>query len=377
DYPSDLCVHALFEAQVRRAPDAVALVFEEQSISYGALNADANRLAHHLIGLGVRPDQPVAICVERSPAMVVGLLAILKAGGAYVPLDPAYPSERLRQLLDDAGPRLLLCDAAGRAALGAEAIADLSAVDLDAATAWADQSADDPDPHALGLTARNLAYVIYTSGSTGTPKGVMVEHASVLNVLRALLDVSGLTERDSFLAITTISFDIAGLELYLPLAVGANVVVAHGASAIGLQRYLSHQKITVMQATPAAWRMLFDAGWEGAPDLSALCGGEALPSELASNLGRRVKSLRNLYGPTETTIWATTFLTDTRIEAPHRYVPIGRPIANTRIYLLDGHGQPVPFGAVGELYIGGAGVARGYLNRPDLTAERFLADPFS
>ncbi|PLU26035.1 AMP-binding protein, partial [Sinorhizobium medicae] len=164
----------------------------------------------------------------------------------------------------------------------------------------------------------------------------MVEHASVLNVLRALLDVSGLTERDSFLAITTISFDIAGLELYLPLAVGANVVVAHGASAIGLQRYLSHQKITVMQATPAAWRMLFDAGWEGAPDLSALCGGEALPSELASNLGRRVKSLRNLYGPTETTIWATTFLTDTRIEAPHRYVPIGRPIANTRIYLLDG-----------------------------------------
>ncbi|WP_458391237.1 non-ribosomal peptide synthase/polyketide synthase [Sinorhizobium medicae] len=377
DYPSDLCVHALFEAQVRRAPDAVALVFEEQSISYGALNADANRLAYHLIGLGVRPDQPVAICVERSPAMVVGLLAILKAGGAYVPLDPAYPSERLRQLLDDAGPRLLLCDAAGRAALGAEAIADLSAVDLDAATAWADQSADDPDPHALGLTARNLAYVIYTSGSTGTPKGVMVEHASVLNVLRALLDVSGLTERDSFLAITTISFDIAGLELYLPLAVGANVVVAHGASAIGLQRYLSHQKITVMQATPAAWRMLFDAGWEGAPDLSALCGGEALPSELASNLGRRVKSLRNLYGPTETTIWATTFLTDTRIEAPHRYVPIGRPIANTRIYLLDGHGQPVPFGAVGELYIGGAGVARGYLNRPDLTAERFLADPFS
>ncbi|MHC2458595.1 amino acid adenylation domain-containing protein [Rhizobium leguminosarum] len=380
DYPSDLCVHALFEAQVRRAPDAVALVFEEQSISYGALNADANRLAHHLIGLGVRPDQPVAICVERSPAMVVGLLAILKAGGAYVPLDPAYPSERLRQLLDDAGPRLLLCDAAGRAALGAEAIANLSVVDLNAATpAWADQSADDPDPHALGLTARHLAYVIYTSGSTGTPKGVMVEHASVVNVLRALLDVSGLTERDSLLAITTIdrSFDIAGLELCLPLAVGANVVVAHETSAIGLQRYLSHQEITVMQATPAAWRMLFDAGWEGAPDLRALCGGEALPSELALNLGRRVKSLRNLYGPTETTIWTTTFLTDTTIEGPHRYVPIGRPIANTRIYLLDGHGAPVPFGAVGELYIGGAGVARGYLNRPDLTAERFLADPFS
>nr|WP_234939741.1 non-ribosomal peptide synthetase [Sinorhizobium kostiense] len=378
DYPSELCVHELFEAQVRRAPDAVALVFEDEELSYGALNAEANRLAHHLIALGVKPDQPVAICLERSPAMVVGLLAILKAGGAYLPLDPAYPCARLNQVLDDAAPRLLLCDAAGREALGAEAIASLTVIDLDTATpAWADQSADDPDPHALGLTSSHLAYVIYTSGSTGSPKGVMVEHASVLNVLCAFLDVSGLTAHDSLLAITTISFDIAGLELYLPLAVGANVVLARETNAIGLQQHLSHQKITVTQATPAAWRMLFDAGWDGAPDLSALCGGEALPSDLASKLGRRVKSLRNLYGPTETTIWSTTFLADTGIEAPNRNVPIGRPIANTRIYVLDDHGQPVPFGAVGELYIGGAGVARGYLNRPELTAERFLADPFS
>ncbi|MCS0463813.1 AMP-binding protein, partial [Rhizobium favelukesii] len=176
-YPSDRCIHQLFEAQVRRAPDAVALVFEEQSISYGALNARANRLAHHLIGLGVKPDQPVAICLERSPAMVVGLLAILKAGGAYVPLDPAYPSGRLRQLLDDAGPRLLLCDAAGRAALGPEALADVTVVDLETATpTWADQPASDPEPRALGLTSRHLAYVIYTSGSTGTPKGAQNEH---------------------------------------------------------------------------------------------------------------------------------------------------------------------------------------------------------
>ncbi|MEX2746521.1 AMP-binding protein, partial [Rhizobium mongolense] len=175
------------------------------------------------------------------------------------------------------------------------------------------------------------------------------EHASVLNVLHAFLDVSGLTAQDSLLAITTISFDIAGLELYLPLAVGANVVLAHGSNAVGLEQHLSHQKITVMQATPASWRMLFDAGWEGAPDLRALCGGEALPADLASNLGGRVKSLRNLYGPTETTIWSTTFLADTGIEAPCRNVPIGRPISNTRVYLLDAHGQPVPYGAVGEL----------------------------
>ncbi|WP_246763555.1 non-ribosomal peptide synthetase [Rhizobium sp. 007] len=377
DYPSDLCIHELFEAQVQKAPDAVALVFEEQSICYGELNAQANRLAHHLIALGVRPDQSVAICVERSPAMVVGVLAILKAGGAYVPLDRAYPSGRLRQVLDDAAPRLLLCDAAGRKALGPDAIGDLKAIDLDAATsAWAELPASDPDPHALGLTPSHLAYVIYTSGSTGTPKGVMVEHASVLNLLHAFLDVSGLTAQDSLLAITTISFDIAGLELYLPLAVGANVVLAHGSNAVGLEQHLSHQKITVMQATPASWRMLFDAGWEGAPDLRALCGGEALPADLASNLGGRVKSLRNLYGPTETTIWSTTFLADTGIEAPCRNVPIGRPISNTRVYLLDAHGQPVPFGAEGELYIGGAGVARGYLNRPDLTAERFIASAF-
>ncbi|WP_443726265.1 non-ribosomal peptide synthetase [Rhizobium mongolense] len=377
DYPSDLCVHALFEAQVRRAPEAVAVVHENEELSYGELNADANRLAHHLIGLGVRPDQPVAICLERSPAMVVGLLAILKAGGAYLPLDPAYPSARLRQVVDDAAPHLLLCDAAGRAALGPEALVDLTVVDLETATpAWAELPASNPDPRALGLSPRHLAYIIYTSGSTGTPKGVMVEHASVLNVLHAFLDVSGLTAQDSLLAITTISFDIAGLELYLPLAVGANVVLAHGSNAVGLEQHLSHQKITVMQATPASWRMLFDAGWEGAPDLRALCGGEALPADLASNLGGRVKSLRNLYGPTETTIWSTTFLADTGIEAPCRNVPIGRPISNTRVYLLDAHGQPVPYGAVGELYIGGAGVARGYLNRPELTAERFIASPF-
>ncbi|KAB1082431.1 AMP-binding protein [Neorhizobium galegae] len=177
DYPSERCIHELFEQQVRRAPEAVALVHEDEELSYGELNARANRLAHHLIALGVRPDQPVAICLERSPAMVVGLLAILKAGGAYLPLDPAYPSARLRQIVEDAAPRRLLCDAAGRAALGPEALVDLTVVDLETATpAWADQSADDPDPRALGLSPRHLAYVIYTSGSTGTPKGVMVEH---------------------------------------------------------------------------------------------------------------------------------------------------------------------------------------------------------
>ncbi|MDL2410951.1 AMP-binding protein, partial [Rhizobium calliandrae] len=233
------------------------------------------------------------------------------------------------------------------------------------------------DPRALGLTARHLAYIIYTSGSTGTPKGVMVEHQSLKNFLYAFSDISRISERDVFLAITTISFDIAGLELYLPLSAGATVVLANRKDAMDaarLQHLLVHHAISMMQATPATWRMLLNSGWQGTPDLNVLCGGEALHADLASSL-EGSKSLRNLYGPSETTIWSSSLLIEASSGEPHN-MPIGRPIANTRIYLLDGHGQPVPFGAVGELYIGGAGVARGYLNRPELTAERFIASPF-
>ncbi|WP_245503207.1 non-ribosomal peptide synthetase, partial [Rhizobium leguminosarum] len=373
DYPSDLCVHALFEAQVRRAPDAVALVFEEQSISYGALNADANRLAHHLIGLGVRPDQPVAICVERSPAMVVGLLAILKAGGAYVPLDPAYPSERLRQLLDDAGPRLLLCDAAGRAALGAEVIANLSVVDLNAATpAWADQSADDPDPHALGLTARHLAYVIYTSGSTGTPKGVMVEHRNTVNLLHWSGGVFAESEIRRTLFSTSISFDLSVYECFVPLSQGSTLYLVE--DALKLAR--TPVDASLINTVPSAITALVNQKAVPASASVINLAGERVKADLIERIfeSTRVQKICTLYAPSETTTYST-WICMPRGQAVVE--TIGRPIANTRIYLLDGHGAPVPFGAVGELYIGGAGVARGYLNRPDLTAERFLADPFS
>nr|MBO1944450.1 amino acid adenylation domain-containing protein [Sinorhizobium medicae] len=379
DYPSDLCVHALFEAQVRRAPDAVALVFEEQSISYGALNADANRLAHHLIGLGVRPDQPVAICVERSPAMVVGLLAILKAGGAYVPLDPAYPSERLRQLLDDAGPRLLLCDAAGRAALGAEAIADLSAVDLDAATAWADQSADDPDPHALGLTARNLAYVIYTSGSTGTPKGVMVEHRGMTNYLSWARESYAPTS--SSVVSSSLAFDATVNSLFAPLVSGGHALLTKEGDEVEGIRSRVGTPCGLVNVTPSHLDVLgqqLQLAGDASQVEVLVIGGEALSSSTVE-LWRQIQPaarMVNEYGPTEAVVGCAFHDIPADFSASTN-VPIGRPIANTRIYLLDGHGQPVPFGAVGELYIGGAGVARGYLNRPDLTAERFLADPFS
>ncbi|WP_150852094.1 non-ribosomal peptide synthetase, partial [Sinorhizobium arboris] len=375
DYPSELCVHELFEAQVRRAPAAVALVHEDEELSYGELNAEANRLAHHLIALGVKPDQPVAICLERSPAMVVGLLAILKAGGAYLPLDPAYPCARLNQVLDDAAPRLLLCDAAGREALGAEAIASLSVVDLDTATpAWADQSADDPDPHSLGLNSRHLAYVIYTSGSTGTPKGVMVEHRGLVNLGLAQIGLFGVCSNSSVVQFASFGFDASASELVMAFGSGAALhLPANGLrqATNRLSDYLQSESITHATLPPALLQARRDLQCL-APQVLILAG-ELPKAELIRSLVQA--SIVNAYGPTEATVCATVWNCPDDFDGA--IVPIGRPIANTRLYLLDNHGQPVPFGAVGELYIGGAGVARGYLNRPELTAERFLADPFS
>ncbi|QPB24417.1 amino acid adenylation domain-containing protein (plasmid) [Rhizobium sp. 007] len=374
DYPWERCIHELFEAQVRRAPEAVALVHEEERLSYGELNAQANRLAHHLIGLGVRPDQPVAICLERSPAMVVGLLAILKAGGAYLPLDPAYPSARLRQVVDDAAPHLLLCDAAGRAALGPEALADLTVVDLETATpAWAELPASNPDPRALGLTACHLAYIIYTSGSTGTPKGVMVEHHSLVNLGLAQIGLFGVCSNSRVVQFASFGFDASAWELVMAFGSGAALHLPADElrqASNKLSDYLRSEAITHATLPPALLQASRDPGCLASQVL--ILAGELPKAELVRSLAA---SIVNAYGPTEATVCATVWSCPDDFDGS--VVPIGRPISNTRVYLLDGHGGPVPFGAVGELYIGGAGVARGYLNRPDLTAERFLADPFS
>ncbi|SIT67630.1 amino acid adenylation domain-containing protein [Burkholderia sp. b14] len=374
DYPTHRCVHQLFEAQVERTPEVPALVYEDQTFSYAELNAQANRLAHQLIELGVKPDTRVAICVERSPALVVGLLAILKAGGAYVPLDPAYPSERLAHILADAAPNIVLAEAAGRAALGDAALAECTVLDPAALPAL-----PDTNPSVAGLTTRHLAYVIYTSGSTGMPKGVMVEHCNVVNFLAAMSSAPGMASHDRLLAVTSIAFDIAGLELYLPISQGATVVLARREDVtdpIKLQSRIIEQRISVMQAVPSVWRALLDLP-EPTLNLTALCGGEALPVSLSAQLDGMTQGVWNLYGPTETTIWSSFLSLSEQRNTAGSTVSIGRPIANTRIYLLDTHGQLVPLGAVGELYIGGAGVARGYLNRPTLTAERFVPDPFS
>jgi amino acid adenylation domain-containing protein len=370
-YPQDQCLHQLFEAQVAQTPEAIAVVCGKQHLSYQELNKRANQLAHHLQSLGVGPEVLVGLCMERSLELVVGLLGILKAGGGYVPLDPTYPSERLAFMLADAQVAVLLTQSRLVEGLPVQE-AQVVCLEADGA-GLAQQSQENP---VSGTTAANLAYVIYTSGSTGKPKGVQIPHGAVVNFLHAMRQHPGLTNQDTLLAVTTLSFDIAALELYLPLSVGARVVMVSrevAADGVQLLEELTTAGATVMQATPATWRLLLEAGWQGSKQLKILCGGETLPREVANQLRERGGSLWNLYGPTETTIWSTL----SRIDSAPGPVPIGRPIANTQIYILDRHLHPVPIGVAGELYIGGAGMARGYLNRPALTAEKFIPHPFS
>ena len=371
EHPDAACLPQLFEAQVARTPDATALVFEDQRLTYGELNRRVNRLVHTLRKSGVGPDVLVGVCLERSVEMVVGLLGVLKAGGAYVPLDPGFPRARLAFILEDAGVSVLLAQVSLVEQLPKH---KAQVILLDAETEILGREPEE-NPHPRS-TDRNLAYVIYTSGSTGKPKGVPIPHEALTNFLTAMRERPGVTEQDILMAVTTLSFDIAGLELFLPLIVGAQVVIAHRATTVDgkkLAEEIAGHGITVMQATPATWRLLVDAGWQGAPTLKALCGGEALPRKLADHVRDRVGSLWNMYGPTETTIWSMVH----RVEASQDPVPIGLPINNTTVYILDRGLQPVPIGVPGVLYIGGDGLARGYLNRPALTSETFIPDPFS
>jgi amino acid adenylation domain-containing protein/non-ribosomal peptide synthase protein (TIGR01720 family) len=369
DYPQDKCIHQLFEEQVERTPDAVALVFENQQLTYHELNTRANQLAHYLQSLGVKADVLVGICVKRSLDMVIGLLGILKAGGAYVPLDPEYPQERLRFILEDAQVSVLLSQNHLVEKLP-ECHAQLVSLD----TNWQLISQLSQENPITDVQASNLAYVIYTSGSTGQPKGVQISHNSVSNFLSAMQQRPGITKQDTLLAVTTISFDIAALEIFLPITVGACLVIARRDVTLdGKQLFdlLVKSKATIMQATPATWRLLLDSDFQFS-DLKILCGGEALPWDLVNQLLARSVSLWNLYGPTEATIWSSVC----QLESHDSLISIGRPIDNTQIYILDQNLQPVPVGVPGELHIGGAGLARGYLNRPELTQEKFIPNPF-
>ena len=371
DYPKFECFPQLFEGQVERTPDAVALSMGREALRYRDLNARANQLARYLRTLDVRPGVAVGICLERSLEMVIALMAVLKAGGAYVPLDPEYPPDRLRFMAEDAAVPIVLTSEGLSSRFDSRACRMLC---LDREQMRIAQEGDKNLPPTA--TSQDLAYILYTSGSTGQPKGVEVPHQALVNFLCSMRQEPGCSAQDVMICVTTLSFDIAGLELYVPLLVGARVEIVSRADAMDgwkLRTVCEAVQPTIMQATPATWRILIEAGWLGSDRLTVLCGGEALPPDLAAALLDRSATLWNMYGPTETTIWSTI----ERIEWADQEISIGRPIANTEIYILDQFLQPVPVGVSGELYIGGHGLARGYRRRPELTQERFVPHPFS
>ena len=370
ELPRETTVHGLFEAQVARTPDAIAVTFEGEASSYRELDCRANRLARLLQSRGVGPEVPVGLCLERSPEMLVGLLAILKAGGAYLPLDPTYPRERLELVLADAAVPVLLTQ---RKLLETLPSGTAAAVCLDAEDASPAPGNTVPVPS--GVTGEQLAYVIYTSGTTGRPKGVQITHRAAVNLLTSLAEVPGLGPRDTMLAVSPLTFDVATFELLLPLIVGARVAIAPREVTMDgrlLSAALAQAGATAMHATPVTWRLLVESGWSGAPLFKAMSGGEALPETLAAELLTRCTEVWDFYGPTETTICSAA-------AAVRAGVPLwlGNLIANTRLYLLDRHLMPVPVGVPGELYVAGTGLARGYLGSPGLTADRFGPDPFS
>ena len=373
-YPSDATLIELFEQQAVQSPDAVAVEFEETSLTYKELDEYANRFGQYLQTMGVGPEVLVGVQMERSAGMLVTLLGVLKAGGAYIPMDPAYPTSRLLYMIEDAELKLLLTEEALLASIDEELLPEeLEVVCLD--TEWNKISRRSKKKPDANTSAENLAYVIYTSGSTGKPKGVEISHGALVNFLCAMQEEPGFSDTDTLLSVTTLSFDIAGLELFLPIISGGKVVVVSrdtSVDGIKLAEALESTDATVMQATPATWRMLLEAGWRGKSNLTVLCGGEAMPPTLVRDLDGKCAALWNMYGPTETTIWSSVH------ELAHdaALISIGSPIANTQFYILDDQLQPVPDGAIGQLYIGGDGLARGYLKRPELTAERFIPNPY-
>lgn len=369
--PNDgLPIHRLIAAQAKRRPAAPAVCGGDELLCYAQLEQRSNRLAHGLRRRGVGRGSLVAVGLPRTPELVVTLLAVLKTGAAFVPLEPNHPAQRTARILEDSGASLLITTTT---VLRCWSVGRIEVLCLDQHDVTIDTETD--LPVETDGTLDDLAYIIYTSGTTGMPKGVETPHGALLNELRAMQREPGIRPEDVLLAVTTVTFDPACLDLFLPLMVGAQVVLAANDVIRDAKRLIAEMEqvqVTVMQATPGLWRMLIDAGWAGKPDLTVLCGGEALARSLADQLLARGRAVWNIYGPTETTIWSTVH----RVQADGLPIPLGHPIDNARLLLLDRHRQLAPGGVIGEIYLGGPGLARGYHGRPDLTAERFVPDPF-
>ena len=364
-------IHERVAAQAARAPEAIALACGEERLTYGALEARSNRLAHRLRAAGIGPDRLVGLCAERSPAMVIGMLGILKAGGAYVPLDPHYPRERLAFMLKDTAASVLVTESAliGTLPPSAAQIVLLDELDGNA----------DPGSPDSGVAQHHLAYVIYTSGSTGQPKGVLIEHRSLSNLLSWAERELALDDGDVGCAIASLSFDIATLEIWLPILTGGRLVIAgeiERRDGRALRRVIEEGSVNLLQSTPTSWSMLIEAGWRPQPGMKLLSGGELMTKALGAALIEGGASVWNLYGPAETTIYTNGVKLTSALLGHGIGVPIGPPISNTGIFILSEDFQRVPPGIPGEIYIDGVHLARGYLNQSALTAEKFLPNPF-
>ncbi len=369
-YPKDKGLHQLISQQSQESGDQIAIKFANQSLSYKQLNEKANQLAALLINEGVKKGDKVAFVLDRSEQLVVIMLGIMKTGAIYVPVDPQFPLNRINHMLTDSGAALLITSEDYKERYQS------SAKELLIDNIWPLLDQYPVTDIEIAVNGDDLIYILYTSGSTGLPKGVQIAHHNLINFLYSMQKAPGITTTDKLLAVTTVSFDISGLELFLPLISGAQVIIANSAEAKdgrALLDIIRKESVTIMQATPYTWRIMIEAGWDSSTPLKVICGGEALPKELAEKINIRAESLWNVYGPTETTIWSTV----KQIKADDDIITIGRPIDNTAIYILDKYLNPLPAGLAGEIYIGGDGVAKGYLNQPALTAEKFIIDPFS
>ncbi|MAI78859.1 MAG: hypothetical protein CL917_07965 [Deltaproteobacteria bacterium] len=368
--PGHSTIHAMFEASVAQYPSAMAVSDAKSKLTYSQLDQKANTFARRLSRLGTKEGSLVGLYTDRSLDMIVGVLGILKANAAYIPLDPNFPSDRIQFMIEDSGLQVIATQEALSAQL-TDSGAHLISIDV-AESAIPDERAA-PKPTEA---SDQMAYIIYTSGSTGKPKGVEVTHASVVNFLSSMAQTPGLSQTDTMLALTTLSFDISVLELFLPLTVGAQTVYVERDVAVdgdALRAVLTKKSISCIQATPATYRILIESGWTGNKDMTVLCGGEPFPGDLAKALVEGCGSVWNMYGPTETTVWSTVH----RIQDPSQPMSIGRPIGNTQVYVLNEGMTQTPAGVTGDLYIGGAGVTRGYHQREELTSKNFIKDPFS